>query len=93
MTRIRMLCVVMFWSAEALNQFYCVCAVTAIVVRGLLCYSQILTSNCRLMVVSAFLGDLPRTGCPTLSLQLDTSFATLMMNILDIIGKCYAHYS
>ena len=51
MTRIRILCLVMFPSVEALNQFYCVCAVTAIVVRGLLCYSQILTSNCRLMVV------------------------------------------
>ena len=60
MTGIRILCVVMFWSVEALNQFYCVCAVTGIVVRGLLCYSQILTSNCRLMgLYIALVGDTP----------------------------------
>ena len=92
MTRIRILCVVMFWSVEALNQFYCVCAVTAIVVRGLLCYSQILTSNCRLMALHWTAGDL-LVIVRAFSLQLDTSFATIMMNILDIIGKCYAHYS
>ena len=64
MTRIRILSVVMFWSVEALNQFYCVCAVTAIVVRGLLCYSQILTSNCRLMGLSlALLGDTGDSEC------------------------------